>query len=261
MQGDYQDAYANNGDPSTQSPPPGYHWDAAQGTWVPDGGANVPAPGNDANAISGYYSQFLGRAPDDSGLASWQGDLANGSLTLGGVQNAIANSPEADAYNKAHKLGNYAQLPGNPAPATGGSVGGALAPYGAAPPAFPNIPAFTPPPAYVPGQFKAPTIQEALNDPGYQFRTQQGESALMRTQAARGLGNDSGSLKALIDYGQNAGEQGYGNVYARDFNTWQANENANANAYKTNYGTQYVDPYQINRQTQYLDPWTAAYNT
>ncbi len=143
-------------------------------------------------------------------------------------------------------------------PAAGGGI---LAPYGVAPPAFPNIPAFTPPPAYVAGQFKAPSLEEALNDPGYQFRTQQGEDALQRWSAARGTLNDSGTAKALIDYGQNAGEQGYGNVYARDFGTFQANEANRANAYKTNYGTQYVDPYSINRQTQYIDPWTAAYNT
>ena len=129
------------------------------------------------------------------------------------------------------------------APAAPNIGAGALAPYGAAPPAFPTEP------AYVPGTFTAPTIAEALNDPGYQFRTQQGEDALQRWAAAKGTLNDSGTAKALIDYGQNAAEQGYGNVYARDFGTWNANQQAQANAYG------------VNRQTQYIDPWTAAYNT
>lgn len=52
-------------------------------------------------------------------------------------------------------------------------------------------------------------------DPGYQFRLQQGEQAINRSAAARGgrLGGDT--LKALNDYAQGQASQEYGNFAAR----------------------------------------------
>jgi hypothetical protein len=81
---------------------------------------------------------------------------------------------------------------------------------------------------------KPPTPEEALSDPGYQFRVQQGTDALQRWAAARGTLNDSGTANALTDYGQNAATQEYANVFDRNLGT-----------YKVNTQTQYVDPYNM----------------
>lgn len=107
-----------------------------------------------------------------------------------------------------------------PMPTIGGSVGtipGA--------PAFPTIP-----------QFSAPSMEQAMNDPGYKFVLDQGDKNLQNWAAARGTLNDSSTAKAMIDYGQGAATTQYGNVWDRAMNT-----------------------YDKNTQTQYLDPWNAQY--
>jgi hypothetical protein len=53
----------------------------------------VGAPGNATNAIGGYYSQFLGRSGSPDEIQGW----LNSGLTLQQIQNAIANSGEAQA--------------------------------------------------------------------------------------------------------------------------------------------------------------------
>jgi hypothetical protein len=161
------------------------------------------------------------------------------------------------------------------------------APVYTPPPAFEygdfNAPSFTPPPAFSYGDFsygdfQGPSLDKAINDPGYQFRLQQGTDRLQNAASARGTLNDSGTLKALLDYGQDAASQEYANVWQRDFNTYGANRanaadqyNVNrgnaADIYNKNYQTQYVDPYRNNYQAA-LDQYTqnrgnalASYNT
>lgn len=53
------------------------------------------------------------------------------------------------------------------------------------------------------------------DDPGYQFRLSQGRDALESSAAARGLNLSGATLKALVDYGQQAGSQEYGASYNR----------------------------------------------
>ncbi len=140
----------------------------------------------------------------------------------------------------------------------GGGFSGSLGPWGGTfnaptPQPLPNVPTFTPPsytppPAFSYKDFTAPTVAEALNDPGYQFRTQQGTNALQNWAAARGTLNDSGTAKALQDYGQNAASQEYQNVYNRDANTYGMNRAGAVQTYNTNYQTQYTDPYTYSYQ-------------
>lgn len=103
---------------------------------------------------------------------------------------------------------------------TGGGPG-MFNPGSWAPPGYPALPALDLP------KFQAPSAEQALNDPGYQFRVQQGLGALTNSQAAKGVVRSGMSLKDLIDYGQNAGSQEYQNVWNRDYNAWNAgNQNA-----------------------------------
>jgi hypothetical protein len=63
--------------------------------------------------------------------------------------------------------------------------------------------------------FKAPTMNELLMDPGYQFRLSEGEKAMARMQAARGQYLGGGAIKAGLRYGQEMGSQEFQNAYAR----------------------------------------------
>lgn len=64
--------------------------------------------------------------------------------------------------------------------------------------------------------FTMPTGQEALNqDPGYQFRMQEGMKAINASAAAKGGLQSGAALKAAQQYGQGLASQEYGNVYAR----------------------------------------------
>jgi hypothetical protein len=46
------------------------------------------------DAITGYYNTYLGRQPDDAGFNGW----VTGGMALPDVENAIKNSPEAQAF-------------------------------------------------------------------------------------------------------------------------------------------------------------------
>lgn len=146
----------------------------------------------------------------------------------------------------------------------------------------PNLPAWkTPPPfaydAYAAAapfsyqDFTAPSVDEALQDPSYQWRKQQGEQSLQRWAAAKGTLNDSGTAKSLLEYGGNAASQEYQNIWNRGLQTYGTNrgnalENFNVNegnrfnAYNTNRAGA-VQQYNTNYQTQYADPYKAAYQS
>lgn len=62
---------------------------------------------------------------------------------------------------------------------------------------------------------QAPSMEALQADPGYQFRLQQGQNALERSLAARGLGQSGAALKAAQDYGQNLAAQTYDNYFNR----------------------------------------------
>ena len=99
-----------------------------------------------------------------------------------------------------------------PAPGGGGGGGGggqSLGPGGRPTFNLPGVPGFTPP------AFTVPTLQSALQEPGFQFRLQGGQDALQRSAAARGVLRTGGTLKDFIDYGQNFASAEYSNVFNR----------------------------------------------
>lgn len=106
--------------------------------------------------------------------------------------------------------------PGGPKGGGGGGVSG-FGDLGGRPTFnFGNVPEFTPP------DFKVPTWQEVqANDPGYQFRLKGGTDALERSAAARGTLRTGGTLKDIVDYGQNYSTQEYGNAFNRAKDAYQ----------------------------------------
>jgi hypothetical protein len=98
------------------------------------------------------------------------------------------------------------------------------------------------------GQFNSsPTGAQVLGqDPGYQFRLDQGQQALQRAEAAGGGVGSGGALKAAQQYGQDYASSEYGAAYSRFMGTRQANYanlaniagyGEQANATLTNAGT------------------------
>lgn len=64
-------------------------------------------------------------------------------------------------------------------------------------------------------QLQAPNLEALQNDPGYQFRLQQGNQALERSLASRGLGQSGAALKAAQEYGQGLADQTYNDFFNR----------------------------------------------
>jgi hypothetical protein len=59
------------------------------------------------------------------------------------------------------------------------------------------------------------TMADFSADPGYAFRMKEGQRALESSAAARGGLLSGGTGKALVNYGQEAGSQEFGNAYNR----------------------------------------------
>jgi hypothetical protein len=59
------------------------------------------------------------------------------------------------------------------------------------------------------------TLNDFQQDPGYQFRMDQGQKALERSAAAKGGLMNGGTMKALAEYGQGFASNEYNNAYNR----------------------------------------------
>jgi hypothetical protein len=103
-------------------------------------------------------------------------------------------------------------------------------------PRFDPGPAFQAPAPFSYDAFKAPTMEQARNEPGFQFSMDQGRKALENSAAAKGILRTGGTLKDILGWGQAAGEQNYNNVYNREANTYGMNRNNAADSYMKNYG-------------------------
>lgn len=74
-------------------------------------------------------------------------------------------------------------------------------------------------------QFEAPTNVTEQNDPGYQFRLQQGQQALERSAAAKGNLLTGNTARDINSYGQDYASNEYNNVYNRALGQYQQNYN------------------------------------
>lgn len=121
---------------------------------------------------------------------------------------------------------------------------------------------FTPPtPGALPEmpKFGGVTMADLTQDPSYQWRIGQGQQALEQSAAARGLLNTGGTLKDLLNYGQNAASQEFGNVWGRKmaeyqpvYNAWQTifgNTQRNNELDWTHAYDKWVQDWNINKDT------------
>jgi hypothetical protein len=88
---------------------------------------------------------------------------------------------------------------------------------------------------YSGGQFTAPTLSQAEQQPGYQFQLQEGELALQNSAAAKGELLDPNAMEAESQFAENAAQTDYQNVYNQALNTYQTNYNVWANQQQNEY--------------------------
>lgn len=94
-------------------------------------------------------------------------------------------------------------------------------------------------------KFNAPTVDEATNSPGFQFRLGEGIKALQRSAAARGTLLTGGTLKGLMQYAGDEASKEYQNVYNRSVGEYESERQNFLGNEANRYGNE-VDRY--NRQ-------------
>jgi len=85
-----------------------------------------------------------------------------------------------------------------------------------------------------PDDFTAPSLEEARNSPGYQFAKQEGESSIVKGQAAAGGAFTGGTLRALDSFGTGLADSTYSNVFNRSLSTYKQNLDKNLGVFNTN---------------------------
>jgi hypothetical protein len=123
----------------------------------------------------------------------------------------------------------------------GGDWGYLTEPFTGKPPEWRAGPTFQPPtfvtpPPFSYKQFQAPTKDSIYADPSYDFRVGEGKRALEQSAAGRGVLRTGGTLKDLVNYGQNAASQEYSNIFDRSVQAHNLGLNQELGTYATNYG-------------------------
>lgn len=98
-----------------------------------------------------------------------------------------------------------------------------------------SMPAFDPGPAFSYKDFVRPDAQSVMDDPGFQFRIDQGRKALEASAAGKGILRSGGTLKDLLSYGQNFASQEYGRVYDRALQEYDTNRQNAWDSYMSGY--------------------------
>lgn len=113
-------------------------------------------------------------------------------------------------------------------------------------------------------------MDDLVQDPGYQFRLEQGSRALDRTASARGNFLSGDQLKGLTDYNQESASQEFGNAFDRtmrakqlDYNTLndQSQQGLGAQNALAGQSTQFAANQNNILQRQASATGTAAVNT
>ena len=167
------------------------------------------------------YARF-----SDAQLANW---LKNGGWDVqnGIFQGGVQKPTEVGGLMAPNRVGGGAG--GGGGMGGGGGVGG---PGGAG-----GGRTYGGAPGFFYGDFKPPSYEEAMADPGYQFALKEGAGALENSALARGVGRTSGTLKDLMNYGQGMAAQQYQNVYNRAANTYGINLGTAKDIFAPQYGS------------------------
>ena len=86
------------------------------------------------------------------------------------------------------------------------------------------------------GDFVAPNPADIANDPGYQFRSAEGEKAIQRSAAAHGTLLSGGTLKSLERYRQGIASDEAGKAFDRALAAYTTNRGTNAQNFDQQMG-------------------------
>lgn len=86
-------------------------------------------------------------------------------------------------------------------------------------------------------EFKALSLDEAMQEPGLQFGITEGRKQIENSAAARGTLRSGATLKDIFDWTNNRAQQGYDTANTRKFNIWNANNDLDFRSYGTNRDT------------------------
>lgn len=226
--------------PKDPTPRPGYTFNPGTGYWTKSAaGTDTTNYGQGAAGANAEFLAWLNKTKPNASAIPGMVDQINqkyGLTTGHGLQwypdrNVVAAS--GGGYWAVGGDGNWGynvgdSQGGGKTPIDPGTLGTLLQPFGEAPPSF-SLPTYK-----TPDPFKPPSADDVLKDDGYIFRRDQGEKVLENSASARGLTNSGGTLKDILDYGQNAASQEYQNVFNRDLGVYQ-----------TNVQSQNLDPYKF----------------
>jgi hypothetical protein len=96
-------------------------------------------------------------------------------------------------------------------------------------------------------KFAAPSYAQAQQDPGYQFRLQQGQQALQNAAAAKGMLRTGATMKGLMDYNQAAASQEYDKAYGRALGEYRMGYGQDVEANRDQFARE-AQKFGMNRQ-------------
>lgn len=189
-------------------------------------GGGTPQPLQDQTATASPFSSamaFNGNGLVNGGINPGNASALNPSVpaTINGqTVNGTIQNPDIGTFNAGTNGAVTADgSPGMVPRTDGGDVPGGGAAGGVDANGNPNVgfgSLLTP----FSEKFSAPTNVTEQNDPGYQFRLNQGMQALQNSAAAKGGLFSGGTAKALNDYAQGSASNEYSNVYNRALNEY-----------------------------------------
>lgn len=199
----------------------------ATGDWweFPDYNPDNPAPGQEN--VPGPGGGPVGGPPP--GGSPGGGGCGAGTVpeSIGADGNWRTPAPgeciDQAEFNRRVDL-NIKNNPNGGEPKPGGMAAGGPTPAGR--PNYGPAPMFEAPVFQWGEKWVAPTLEEAMNEPGYKMAAQEGERALQQSAAARGVLGSGGTLKDISAWGNRFAEQNYNNVFGR-----------NLTSYNTRFGT------------------------
>lgn len=211
-------------DPTTWvngQPPPGHNADGTTATPTP-----TPTPAKTFTNVEDAFIDFVNSDPSFKGGGQAAIDaFAKKYPQFTGVVSwdparSVYGLPSGYLTNLPGGTGGWSLTPRGPESSglDSQTLGGLTAPFTEGAPTPRVTPGFSYP------SFNAPSGQDVLNgDPGYGFRLGQGEQALQGSAAARGVLNTGGTLKDILNYGQNAASQEYSDAFNRALGIYNTN--------------------------------------